>query len=80
MSQVMRKPAFAICEQQKSSQLCYSLLRLYNISSFYIQNFKTLASLYSWAGRFESYLVANLEYRFSPDEAHLSWALQNKDA
>ena len=28
--------------------------------SFYIQKFKTLASLWSWAGRFESYLVANL--------------------
>ena len=36
-----------------------------------MQNLKTLASLYSWAGRFESYLVANPEDKFSHDEAHL---------
>ena len=41
-----------------------------------MQNFKTLASLCSWAGRFESYLVANPEKRFSHDEAHLaSWLI-----
>ena len=38
---------------------------LYNISSFYIQNFKPLSSLYCWAGRFESYLVATPENNFS---------------
>ena len=30
-----------------------------------MQNLKPLDSLYNWAGRFESYLVANPEYRFS---------------
>ena len=40
-------------------------------SFFYIRNFKPLASLYSCAGRFESYLVANPEDRFSRDEAHM---------
>ena len=38
--------------------------------------FKTLASLYSWAGRFESYLVANLEDRFSRDEAQIIYYLE----
>ena len=37
----------------------------------YIQNFKTLASFCSWAGRFESCLIANLEDRFSRDVAHI---------
>ena len=54
----MRKPVFTICEQQRrrsacasrqtDQRFCYSLLRLYNTSSFYIQNFKPLASLCSW--------------------------------
>ena len=39
--------------------------------SFLMCNFKTLASLWSWAGWFESYLVANPEDRFSRDEAQL---------
>ena len=75
------KTCYAICKQQKrrsacaspqSDQgLCYSLLRQYNTSSFYIQNFKPLASLCSWAGRFESTVVANPEDRFSRDEAHI---------
>ena len=30
-----------------------------------MQNLKPLASLYSWAGQFESYLVADSEDRFS---------------
>ena len=34
-----------------------------------MQNLKPLASLYSWAGQFESYLVANPKDRFSRDEA-----------
>ena len=46
----------------------------YNTSSFCIQNFKTLDCLCSWAGRFESYLVANPEDRFSRDEAQLKTA------
>ena len=35
-----------------------------------MQNLKFLASLYSWAGQFESYLVRNLKDRFSHDVAH----------
>ena len=50
----------------------FSLPRSYNTSSCYIRNFKTLASLCLWAGRFESYLVANPEDRFSRDVAHFS--------
>ena len=36
-----------------------------------ISNFKPLPSTCSWAGRFESTLVANPEDRFSCDEAHI---------
>ena len=77
MSHVMRKPVFAICEQQMRRSACasaavwsapfYSLLRWYNICSFYMQNLKALASLCS---RFESYLVGNPDDRFSHDVAH----------
>ena len=42
-----------------------------NISSFYIRNFKPLASFCGCEGRFESYLVENTEDRFSCDEAKL---------
>ena len=35
-----------------------------------MQNLKPLASLCSWAGQFESYLVRNPEDRFSHDEAY----------
>ena len=42
------------------------------ISSFYMQNPKLLASLYSWAGQFVSYLVGNPEDRFSHDVAHIT--------
>ena len=31
----------------------------------------TLANFFSWANRFESYLVENPEDRFSRDEAHM---------
>ena len=37
-----------------------------------MQNLKPLASLYSWAGQFGSYLVANREDRFSYNEAHFT--------
>ena len=37
-----------------------------------MHNLKPLASLYSWAGQFESYLVAKPEDRFSRDVAQLS--------
>ena len=60
MSHVMRKPVFGICEQQRCRSACASaqsdqrlycsLLRWYNTSSFYIRNFKPVASLCSWAG------------------------------
>ena len=36
-----------------------------------MQNLKPQASLYSWAGQFKSYLVANPEDRFSRDEAQI---------
>ena len=81
MSHVMRKPVYAICEQQRrrpacafaqsDQRLCCSLPRQNNISSFYIRNFKPLASFFSWPGRFVSYLVANPKDRFSRDEAHI---------
>ena len=81
ISHVMRKPVYAICEQQRrrsactfaqcDQRLCCSLPRSYTASSFYVRNFKTLASFWSWAGQFESYLVANPEDRFSRDMAHI---------
>ena len=81
MSHVMRKPVYAICEQQRRRSACasaqsdqglsYSLPRQYNASSFYIQNFKPLASFYGCTGRFEPYLVANPENRFSLDIAQI---------
>ena len=77
----MTKPAFAICEQQRRRSACASaqsdqhlycsLPRSYNTSSFYTQNFKSLASFSCRAGWFESYLVADPEDRFSRDEAYL---------
>ena len=36
-----------------------------------MQNLKPLASLYSSAGRFKSYLVSNPKDRFSGDKAHI---------
>ena len=74
----MRKPVFAICEQQRQSaqshqHICCSLPGWYNnTSTYYSRNFKTLASLCSQVGRLESDLVANPEDRFSLDEAHLT--------
>ena len=59
MSHVTRKPVYAIYEQQKrrsacapaqsNQQLCCSLPRWYDISCFYIRNFK-LASVAAQAG------------------------------
>ena len=40
------------------------IARCFKSSVLKIQNFKILASLWSWAGRFESYKVANPEDRF----------------
>ena len=36
-----------------------------------MQNLKPLASLYSWAGQFEPYLIGNPEDRFSHDWAQM---------
>ena len=81
MNDIMRKLVLAICKQQRCRSACASaqsdqhlyclLLRQYNTSSFYIQIFKTLACLCSWAGQFESYLVTNPEERFPRDEAQM---------
>ena len=75
----MRKPVFAICEQQRrrsacasaqsDQRLCFSLPSWYKSSSFYIQNFKPLPSFCGCESQFESTLVGNLEDRFSCDEA-----------
>ena len=77
----MRKPVYAICEQQRcrsacafaqsDQHLCFSLPRQYNTSSFYTRNFKPLPSFCGCTGRFESYLVKNPEDKFSRDGAHL---------
>ena len=62
------EPRHAICEQQRrlchmrtkrrrsacgDQRLCCSLPRWFKFCSFYMQNLKPLASLCSWAGRFE---------------------------
>ena len=79
LSHVIRKPVYAICEQQRlksacaslqsDQRLCCLLPSLYNSSSFCIQNFKPLHSFCGCAEQFT--LVANLEDRFSCDEAFL---------
>ena len=69
MSHVMGKPVIAVCEQQMGRSACASAQK--NTSSFFIRNFKPLASLSGCAGRFLSYLVANPEDRFSRDEAQI---------
>ena len=61
--------SYSICEQQRRRLACASaqsdqhlycsLPRQYGTYTCLIQNFKTLANLCRWAGRFESYLVAN---------------------
>ena len=77
----MRKPAYAICEQQRrksacasaqtDQHICCSLPRSYNIYRFYIGNFMPLARVCGCAGQFVSYLVENPEDRFSRDEAQM---------
>ena len=81
----MRNPIYAICEQQRRRPACASaqsdqrhycsLPRWYNISSFYIRNFKPLAGFCGCAGRFVSYLVGNPEDRFSRDVAQIEVAI-----
>ena len=82
MSHFMRKPVYAICEQQRcrsacayaqsDQHLCCSLPRWYNNSSFYIRNLKPLPSFCGCTGRSESTLVANPKDRFSRDVAHIT--------
>ena len=70
-SHVMRKPVYAECKQQRrrstctsmqsDQHLCCSLPGWYNTSTCYIGNFKPLAGLCCWTGRFDAYLVANPE-------------------
>ena len=79
---------YVICEKQRRRSACASvqsdqrlycrLPRQYNTSSCYSQNFKTLASVCLWAGRFVSHLVANPEDRFSCGAAQIhSWKTTN---
>ena len=87
-SHVIRKPVYATCEQQKCRSACASaqsdhclcclLPRQYNISGFYIRNFKPLASFCDCAGRFESNQVKNPKDRFSHDKAHFNLHYRNK--
>ena len=83
ISRIMRKPVYSIygqrrrrsaCASAQSDQhLCCSLIRQShdNTCTCYSHSFKTLASLCSRADRFESYLVANPEGRFSRDVAQM---------
>ena len=80
----MRKSVYNICEQQRRRSACASAqsdqhlccsLPSFNISSFYIWNFKPLASLCSWTGRFESYLVTNSRRQvFSWRGSNIVWS------
>ena len=60
---------------QSNQRLCCSLPRLYNILSFYIRNFKPLASFCGCAGPFESYVVENPKDRFSYEEAQMIYSM-----
>ena len=62
MSHVVRKPVLPYANNKGADQPAHP--------PSLIQNFKTLASFYRWASRFESYLVANPEDKFSYDEDH----------
>ena len=87
-SNIMRKPVYATCEQQRRRSACtsvqsdqhlwYSLPWSYNISSFCIQTFKPLVSFCGWGGRFGSYLVENPEDRFSHEEARMYFWILTK--
>ena len=82
----MRKPVYAICEQQwrrsdwgdaqtRSLIIDFVVRCLGSIIPLvyvvYIRNFKPLPSFCGCAGPFVSYLVANFEDRFSRDEAQV---------
>ena len=89
LSHVMRKPAFALCDNKGADQPAHPgrLISAFVICCldrilplrFYIQNFMPLASFYCCASRFESYLVGNPEDRFSRDEAHLRYKAKSVD-
>ena len=78
LSHVMRKPVLAICEQQRCRSACASAQSDQHLCFRYLDSIipildksKTLTGLCSWAGRSESYLVADPDDRFSHDEAQL---------
>ena len=82
MSHAMRKPVYAICEQQISlrirtvwsAPLLFAAWIVYYLYLLY-PKFQALASLISRAGQFETEQVTNAEDRFSRDEAHIMVAL-----
>ena len=81
MSPIMRKPVLPYMNNKGAGQSAHpcSLISAFVVHFldsiiplvFYIQNFKTLASFCSWAGRIESHLVGNPEDRFSRGVAQL---------
>ena len=83
MSDIMRKSVNTICEQQGADQPAHpsSLISAYVVRCLdsiipilaKTPNFKKQANLCSLAGRFESNLAPNPEYRFLRDVAH-QWA------
>ena len=89
MSHVIRKPVNGICEQQRcrsacasaqsDQRLCCSLPWWYNRSSFYIRNFKPLLSSWSWAGRFESSLLATPKTCFLVTRFISEWEQENSN-
>ena len=68
----MRKLLMPSASAHSDQHLCCSLSGWYNISSFYIRNFKPLASFCGCAGWLVSYLNENPEERFSRDEAQIT--------
>ena len=76
MNHVMRKPVFALCNNKDTDPR--SLISVFVIRcldsimplSFYIRNFKPIASFCGCTGRFDSTMVANPKDRFSHDVAH----------
>ena len=88
MSPVMRKPVYAISEQQRrrtvcasaqsDQHLCCSLPRSYDTATFYIQNFKPLHRVCGCAGPFESTLVTNLENNFPRDKAQITCIMERQ--
>ena len=63
----------ACASAQSDQYLCWSLPRQYNTYRCYTQNFKILASFWSWVDQFVSYLFAHLGRQV------FSWWGSNKD-